>query len=59
MELELFKKKKIYYISGVFGLHASIVLIRYDPFSFCFSSWGWLSLIINTRIENAHVPYSK
>lgn len=22
-------KKKIYYISGMFGLHASIVLIRY------------------------------
>lgn len=30
MKLELLKKKnKIYYISGMFGHHASMVLIRY------------------------------
>lgn len=28
-EAEVIKKKEINYISGMFGLHASIVLIRY------------------------------
>lgn len=28
-EAEVIKKNEIYFISGMFGLHASIVLIRY------------------------------
>lgn len=57
MKLELLKK--IYYISGMFGLHASIVLIRcVTHFHSALAPGDGWSLIIN-RLENAHVPYSK
>lgn len=59
-ESEVIKKTEIYYISGMFRHHASVVLIRYvTHFHSALGPGGWWSFIINRRIENAHVPYSK